>query len=304
MTLQQIQGLRRSISLTGIVMEYRPKAFIADRVLPTIPVETEQGIYYKWDNGNFSIPETLRAPRSVYKEIDFSATEETFKAREDGLEARIDDRERRQARGILDPDAGLARRLTNAILLSRERRIANLVTSTTNITQNTTLVGAAQWSDPTSDPAADAATARAAIRAATGFLPNTLTIGQAVKEGLRLHPAIIDFVDGGRPTDQDLADFFEVAEVIVAQTIYNTAREGATASLADIWGKDALFYYRNADNATIDDPSFGYQFVTQDTTAFRYRDVTVNCDVVRVTEIRAAKLTAPELGYLVKNAVA
>ena len=304
MLLQQIQGLRRSISLTGIVMEYRPRLYVADRAMPVIGVDSEQGIYHKWDMGNFAIPETLRNPRSVYKEIDFAFSEETFRAREDGIEGRIDDRERRQARGVLDPDAGLARRLTNAILLSRERRIANLLTNAANITQNTTLVGAAQWSDPTSDPAGDAADARAEIRGATGFLPNTLLIGYSVFEGLILHPAVIDFVDGGRPTEQDLAEFFKVEEVIVGQTIYNAAREGATTTLNDVWGRDALFYYRNTDNASIDDPSFGYQFEVDGMSAFRYRDAKVNCDVIRVTEIRAAKITAAELGYLVKDAVA
>lgn len=302
MILPAIQGLRLSITLTGIAIEYRPKNFVIDRILPGVGSATEQGIYYTWDFGNFNVPETLRNPRAVYKEIDFTATEQTFKAREDGLEGRIDDRERRQAVGILDPDAGLTRRLTNAILLSRERRGINLLTNPANITQNTTLVGAAQWTDPTSDPAADASTAQSTIRAATGWTANVVAMGQSTRNALRLHPAVIDFVEGARPNDQDLADFFEVEEVVVAGAVYNTAREGGTTALSDLWGGDVLFFHRTA-NPSIDEPNFGYQFVVQDTNVFRYREAKVNCDVIRVTEIKAQKLTAPELGYLIVDAV-
>jgi hypothetical protein len=301
--LQTIQGLRLATSLVPIVVEYRPKGFIIDEVAPTVPVNLEQGIYYKFDSGNFAVPETLRAPRSVYKEIDWSMSEDTYKANEHGLEGRIDDRERKNVPGALDLDVGLTRRLTNGVLLGRERRGASLLMSTANITQNTTLVGAAQWSDPTSNPGTQASAARTAIRAKTGFLPNQLTMGYAVFESLRIHPLIIDFVEGARPTLQDIAEYFEVERVVVAQTIYNAAKEGQTDSLSDVWGKDALFSF-TTENVAIDEPSFAYQFVVQELQPFRYRDTTVNCDVLRVTEIRAIKIVAPELAYLVKAAVA
>jgi hypothetical protein len=191
-------------------------------------------------------------------------------------------------------------------MLSRERRGATALTSTANVPYNTTLVGAAQWSDSasvTSSPSAVAALARASMRGKTGFLPNQLTIGYAVKEALRKHPEVLDFTEGGRPTDQDLADFFEVERVIVAEAIYNTAKAGQTAVTGDVWGKDALFSH-TTQNISIDEPSFAYQFVNRPLQPFRYRDEKVTCDIVRISEIRGLKIVAPELGYLVKAAVA
>lgn len=302
-TLRQIQGLRLSTTLMPIVIEYRPRGFILDQVAPTVPVAMEQGFYYKFDFGNFSVPDTLREPRTVYKEMEWTFSEETFKLREDGLEGRIDDRERDNVPGEIDLDVGLTRRLTNMVMLSRERRGALALTSTANIPQNTTLAGPAQWTDPTSNPQAVAATARQVIRNATGALPNQLTLGYAVYEALRIHPQVIDFVEGDRPTVADLANFFEVQRVVVAETIFNTAKAGQAAALGDVWGKDALFSY-TTENISIDEPSFAYQFVNRALSPFRYRDTYVNCDIIRVSEIRGLKITAPELGYLVKNAAA
>lgn len=304
-TLQQILSLPQDRMLTGVALEFRPDpgALIADDVLPVVPVTFESAGYYVFDDTNFNIPETKRNPRGVYKEIDFGLSTDNYRAEEYGIEARIDDRERKNSPGALDLDIGKTRRTTNAILLARERRVANLVTNTANVTQNQTLSGTAQWSDPTSDPAAIARAARTAIRSKTGVKPNKLAIGNDVFESLRIHPKLLDFMDGGKPSVQDLAEFFEVQTVIVAGAIYNTAKEGQAATLVDLWGKDALFYYQSGIVAS-DEPSFGYQFEAQTLAVFRYRDVPVNCDVIRVNEIRAEKITSVRLGYLVKNAVA
>lgn len=303
MTLQQLLALPQDRMLTNVAVEFEPKGMIADRVMPVVPVVFESAGYYTFDDSNFNIPEAKRNPRAVYKEIEFGMGTDSYRAEEYGLEARIDDRERRNSPGALDLDVGKTRRLTNGVLLNRERRVANLVTNTANVTQNTTLVGAAQWSDPTSDPGTNARTARSTIRSKTGVRPNKLALGYDVFESLRVHPRVIDFMDGGRASEADLAEYFEVDEVIVAEAIYNTAKEGQAATLTDLWGKDALFFYQSPIVAA-DEPSFGYQFEALAMGVFRYRDIPVNCDIIRVNEIRAEKIASIKLAYLIKAAVA
>lgn len=303
MTLQQLLALPQDRMLTQVAIEFQPTGFVADRVLPVIPVVFESAGFYTFDDSNFSIPEMKRNPRGVYKEIDFGASTDTYKAEEYGIAARIDDRERRNSPGPLNLDVSKTRRITNAALLNRERRVASLVTNTANVTQNTTLVGAAQWSDLTSDPSTVARTARTTIRQKTGVNPNKLTLGSEVYEALRIHPKVIDFMDGGRATVADLAEYFEVDEVIVAGAVYNSAKEGQATVLADLWGKDALFHFQSPI-VSADEPSFGYQFEAAKLTIFRWRDVPVNCDVLRINEIRAEKIASIKLAYLVKAAVA
>jgi hypothetical protein len=302
MTLQQILALPQDRMLSQVAVEFAPVGFIADRVLPVVNVNFEAAGYYTFDDTNFAIPDMKRNPRGVYKEIDFGMSTDNYRAEEYGIAARIDDRERKNAPGVLDLDLSKTRRLTNAALLNRERRVANLVTNTANVPFNTTLVGAAQWSDPTSDPGATAKLARNSLRSKTGVLPNRLTIGWNVYEALRTHPKVVDFLDGGRATEADLAEYFEVQEVIVARAIYNSAAEGLSTTLTDLWGNDALFTYQSAI-VSADEPSFGYQFAAAPLTVFRWRDVPVNCDVIRINEIRAEKIASTKLGYLVKAAV-
>lgn len=302
MTLQEILALPRDRMLTNVAVEFRNNQFIADDLVPVVPVVLESAGYYIFDDGNYNIPEAKRNPRAVYKEIDFGLTHDSYRAEEYGIETRIDDRERRNAPGALDLDIGKTRRATNAILLNRERRIANLLTNTANVTLNTTLAGAAKFSDPTSDPAGVARTARAAVRSASGYEVNSLMLSRDVAEQLRIHPQVVDFFDGGRPAVADLADFFEVQNVYVGQTMYNTAKEGQAVSLGQLWGNDMLFYYKSGIVAA-DEPSFAYQFEAQALNVWRYRDIKVKCDVIGVGEIRAEKIVSTRLGYLVKSAI-
>lgn len=302
MTLQQILALPQDRMLSQVAVEFQPNGFIADQVLPVVPVVFEAAGYYTFDDTNFNIPEMKRNPRGVYKEIDFGMGSDNYRAEEYGAEARIDDRERRNAPGALDLDVGKTRRLTNGALLNRERRVANLVTNTANVTNNETLAGAAQWSDPSSDPSAAARRARNSMRSKAGVLPNRLTIGWNVYEALRVNPKVIDYMDGGRASEADLAEYFEVEKVIVARAIYNSGREGLATNLVDLWGNDALFHYQSPV-VSADEPSFGYQFEAARLAIFRYRDVTVNCDIIRVNEIRAEKIASTRLGYLIKSAV-
>jgi hypothetical protein len=303
LTLQQLLALPQDRMLSNVAVEFQPVGFVADAVLPVVPVNFESAGYYVFDDTNFNIPEAKRNPRGVYKEIDFGLATDSYKAEEYGIAVRIDDRERRNAPVQINLDIGKTRRATNGILLNRERRVANLVTNTANVTQNTTLAGAAQWSDPTSNPASVARTGRDLIRSKTGVIFNRMAMSYAVYESLRIHPALIDFVEGARPTEADIAEYFEVDQIVVARAIYNSAKEGQASTLADLWGKDALFYFQSPI-VQADEPSFGYQFEALALTVFRWRDVPVNCDVIRVNEIRAEKIVSAKLAYLVKAAVA
>lgn len=301
-----IAEVRQDQAQTRISVEYAndQSEYIADGVLPTVPVVLESDIYYVYDKSRFGIPEAKRNARAVYKEIDWSATKDSYFAEEYGLEGRIDDRERRNSVAEFDLDSQMTETLTDAILLNRERRVANLVTNPSNVTQNATLSGTARWDDAVnSDPRANTATARIAVRTVGGNIGiNTLAIGWRVWESLQVNQQFLDYLDGNIPTLDAAANFFQVDEVLVGGALYNTARQGQTVSLGDIWGKMALFFHRERRPA-LRRPSFGYQMVVQDLQVFRYRDVPVNCDVIRVNEIRAEKLVAPQLGYLYLSVV-
>jgi hypothetical protein len=291
--------------MTEVSLQYGPTGHIADQVLPPVRVTLEDGQYLVYDKSRFNTPEAQRRPRSRYKEIDWKFSKDAYHAEEYGLESRIDDRERDNSPDALGLDTTTTEILTDNILNNRERRVANLVLNTSNVTQNTTLAGAAQWSDASGgDPIGVSITAQTTIQASTGFTPNTAVMGFKVWQQLRNNPKITAFLgDTEQLTKQRLAQILGVEEVLVGTVLYNTAKAGQTAVLGDVWGKDVLFFYREP-RPQQRRPSFGYRFFTQALRAFRWRDTPVNCDVIRVNEIRAEKIVAASLGYLVKAAVA
>lgn len=301
-TLAQV---REDPILTNISIQYGPTGHIADQVLPAVPVAKEDGQYLIYDMSRFNTPEAKRNPRSRYREVEWSRTKASFHAEEYGLESRIDDRERDNSFAPLDLDGDTTEILTENILNNRERRVANLVLSTANVTQNTTLVGAAQWSDASGgDPIGVAQTAAATIQAANGQLPNSVVMGYKVWNKLITNAKIkAELVEGEQLSVARLAALFGVQNVYIGTVLTATSKKGQAVTLGDVWGKDVLFYYQQP-RPSPRRPSFGYQFRVQGLKTFRWRDTPVNCDVIRVNEIGAEKIVAASLGYLVKAAIA
>lgn len=296
--------------LSGVSVQYQPAqgGYLADMVGPPVPVKLESASYWKYDMSRFDVPYSKRAPRSEYNRVEWSTTRDSYAAEEYGLEIPIDDRERDNAVGPLDLEVDSTEIVTDMVLNNREKRWADLVLSTSVITQNDTLTGGEQWDDYTSgasDPIGAAAVARQTIYAATGYRPNTLLLGNNAYEALLQHPSImerIQFSERAIVTRQLLATLFQVDEVLVGGVLRRTSNAGATDVLADVWGNDALFFYKEM-RPSLKRASFAYTFRVRPLRAFRYREEKIASDIIRVTEIQDEKIVAPQLAYLFKDVV-
>lgn len=296
--------------LTNVSIQYQPAqgGYLADDILPPIAVKKESGVFWKYDKSRFDVPDSIRAPRSHYNKIDWSTLQDTYAAAEYGLEGEIDDRERDNSVAPLDLDVDTAEITTDMMLNNREGRVATLVLNASVVTNGVdyTSTPGLQWSDPGSDPILAATTARNNLFGRLGYKPNKLLLGNDVYEILRAHPAIVEriqFSERAIITKQILAALFEVDEILVGGVLRRTSQQGATDVIADIWAGAALFFY-SENRPSLKRASFGYQFRVRDLRTFKYRDDSRATDIVRVTEIQGEKLIAPELGYLVRAAIA
>jgi hypothetical protein len=284
-----------------------PEGYLADQVLPPVPVQKESAAYWVYDKSRLDAPDSKRAPRSEYNRIDWNVTTDTYLAEQYGLEGEIDDEERKNAASPLDLDVDTTEIVTDMVLNNREKRVADLVTSTAVITQNVTLTGTQQWSDPASDPLANATTARTTIYgAAPGYTPNTMLMGYKVFEALKNHAdikEIVKYTERAIITRQILAAVFEVDEVLIGKVSRRISKEGATDAFTDVWGKDVLFFFKES-RPSLKRASFGYQMRQNDLKVFRYREDKRDTDVIRVSEKQDEKIVSPNLAYLIKNAVA
>jgi hypothetical protein len=295
--------------LTNISLQFQaaPDGYLADQILPSVPVVKESAAYWIYDKSRMDTPDSKRAPRSDYARIDWNVTTDTYLAEQYGLEGEIDDEERTNAASPLDLDVDTTEIVTDMVLNNREKRVADLVLATATVTQNVTLAGITQWSDATSDPLGAVKTGRTTIyTGAPGYTPNTFLMGYLVFEGLKLHPdikEIVKYTERAIITKQILAAVFEVDEVLVGKVIRRTSMEGQADTFGDVWGKDALLFYREM-RPTLKRASFGYQMRQKDLRVFRYREDKRDTDVIRVSEKQDEKIISAALGYLFKAAVA
>jgi hypothetical protein len=293
--------------LTNVSVQFQPApdGYLADAVLPPVPVAKESAAYWVYDRSRFDAPDSKRAPRSEYNRIDWDVSTDTYLAEQYGLEGEIDDEERKNAAAPLDLDVDTTEIVTDMVLNNREKRVTDLVLNTAVVTQTTALAGGDRWNLTSSDPLTDIQTGRVTIFDATGYRPNTLAIGYKVFEALKLHPdikEIIKYTERAIVTRQLLAAVFEVDEVLVGSVLRRTSKEGQPDTFTDAWGKNALLFYRET-RPSLKRASFGYQMRQNDLRVFRYREDKRDTDVIRVTEKQDEKIVSASLAYLITTVV-
>ncbi|CCD89838.1 conserved protein of unknown function [Bradyrhizobium sp. ORS 285] len=297
--------------LTDISLGYQNADYIADLLLPTVPVGVQSGKHFVYDKGKFRSLDSRRGAGARSKEVTLNLTPGlTFFCEDHAAKQFVPDEDVKNAHAGMDPYVDATENVTEMMLVEKEVNAASLLLNTSNITQNTTLSGTSQWSDDNSDPIRDVRTAKNVIRSSVIQVPNTLMLSQSVRDKLIDHPAIIDrfkYVQGGIITNEMLARAFDVDRVIIGAAQKNTAVEGQSDSMSDIWGKNALLCYIN--------PRRGQKIVTLGVTYQWQTPVVERLQGVdeidrrgqfirRGEDYRDMELVAPGSAYLFANAIA
>lgn len=307
--MPEVNNVHTDAILSNISVMYRNAQFVGLQMLPVVPVKKESDKYYIYNSkaDRFRIPDTLRAPKTESKTVDWKVTTGTYQCEEHALNDLIDDREKANADKPLNLAVDTTEFLTDLILLAQEKRIADYLSSETYMTNYTTLSGTDQWSDySNSDPVGDIETGKETIHGKIFQFPNTLLLGQQVYNKLKHHPDVIDrfkYVKKGIITPDMLADLFEVERVIVGASGYNTAKEGQTASYSYLWGKVAILAYVEKKPG-IKKPSLGYTFQSRKFKVRKARIETKHSDWIEASHVVDEKLVSVDCGYLIKAAVA
>lgn len=235
--------------LTDISLGFKNAAYIADLLLPTLPVKHQSGKHFVYDKGMFRSEDAKRGPGARSKEVTHSiSTGLTYFCEDHALKEFVADEDVDNAPAGVDPYVDATQNVTERHFVSREIEAAAMLTSTGVITQNATLSGTSQWSDSNSDPKKAIKDAAETIRDSIMVDPNTLVLSKKVFNELADHPALVERVKYsqlGILTADLLARFFEVDRVIIGAAKKNASKEGQADSMSDIWGKDALLAYIN-----------------------------------------------------------
>lgn len=252
-------------ALSEMALGYRPDGVIADMIFPVVNVAKQSDLYTIWSRADrLRIHDTKRAPATEAKIIEESVSSSTYFAKNYALKTSVPVEDMANADPLFldNLNSGKAELVMDGLLLDQEVRVANQVTSGTNV-GSYAAVGSS-WTGAGADPIGDVNIMLDNVQYSTGKRPNRLTFGLKAWQVFRRHADVRNIIfgtnnGGGFASVAQVADLFEVEEILVGGSFQNAAGEGLTEDLSSIWG-DHVLAHHSPLSSTRERPSFGYLF--------------------------------------------
>lgn len=298
------------------MIAFEKSDYISEQILPVKTVKQTTGIVPGYGNNHLRISKTAHVGKGEYRLLDTENYEsDTYNISDHGIKEIVTKRAKDNSNKPYDALIDATDFLTSVQMTVKEKGLADTLTSTSIITQNTTLTGTQQYnnrSNADSKPIENRAAAISAIRATSGMVANTAIMSWEVMEALRYHEAFLDtlgfkdFKPGGLSYG-DVARALSVEKVLVGKAMYNDSVQGQSDSLKPIWGKDLIYAYV-ADSLKLKQKTLGMEIRTNGTSPreIRRRDVDepVGATKVICTDNYDQLLSNVECAYLIKDAIA
>lgn len=299
--------------LTNVSQAYIPDGFISESVLPLISVQQKSGLLGKYGKNHLRIEHSLVGGRGEYRRVEpIVRSSTTYNIESHGLEGLVTEDDYRNVELPYDAEKDETIGLNNLIWLNKEYALASTLTSTSIMTQNTTLVGTDQLSDYTnSDPLGVFKTARLGVYNGCGMPPNSALMSWEVANTLAYSTGILEalgysFNRAGQLSDQELAKAMGVENLYIAKPKYNTAKEGQTDALSSVWGKHIVFFVAPTSAAPYQ-TSLGYRVALkgQQRRVFKYAvNNPPNATGIICDDSYDFLISDVGAGYLIANAIA
>lgn len=318
--VSDIQGeVRVDQYLTNFSMAWRQgqDQFIAPAAATPVPVNNQSDKYAIFPRGYFWRDEAEVRPlggRPV--QVGYKVENGQYLAEEWALEHTIDDRQRANTDQPYNLDESGVMLLEGKMMI-REDRIWSQSFFREGIWayDYEGNVDFAEFNDLAADPVATVNKFRRVVSKGSGFKANTIVLGANVADALDIHPAIterIKYTQTGIITLQLLAQMFKVKNVIVAESMYNAANEGADDDLQYIVDENGFWMGYIEPTARMNAPTAIARFAwtglipgamnKMGGVINRGRDDRAYSDWIHSRSAFDMKLVAPDLGVFFKNA--
>ena len=296
--------------------EMAMEGYVATQVLPIFEVKEQTANF-----GKLTLKELMkdqdvaRASGAAYARTDFKLEQDNYTCEEYGIEIPVDERNARIYQRYFDSEVQAARIARSVILREHEKRVAALLFNTTTFSGKTSAV-TTEWSTTASATIlADVKTAMKAVKAQCGVMADTMLISDTVWFDVIDNAGIIDRVKYNEHTDVKrkqftttaIADALGLKRIIVANGVKNTAKEGQSVSIADIWDDEYALIFKMAEGNDLESPSLGHTFhwnmdgSSPKGTVETYYSTERRANIVRVRHDVDEKVKFVEAGYLLSN---
>lgn len=300
------------------------KGFIADQVFPIVPVETQTGLYYVFNEADLNRDTAQRrADASESAGDSFELSEDAFRCEVYALHKDVGDQLQANYRDVPGtPFNSAARFIVNKMRLRQELAFSESYlkagvwgTDLEGIASGTpTADQFVQFDNDAANPVDAIEEWKDRIYDATGLEPNVLALGKRAYTALRTHPDIREqfkYTTAENITQEMLANVLEIEKLVVSRGIYNTAKKGKGVSNTRIFDKGALLVHAAASPG-VEVASAGYilqwtgisQGLGESIATKQFRIEERNADRVESQIAFDHKVVASSLGLFTANAVA
>ncbi len=301
-----------SAPLSNLAISYRNLGFVASEFLPIMPVKFEADKYYKFYKEELRRIKALRAMGAESHEVKWTVTTETYTAEEYALKQIVPDRLRANADPAIRPEQVTTKKLLSWLYLDYEKRAQALVQEAAGVTAGATPTVKWDGTSPTIEDDVD--TAKKSIRQNAGVLPNKILMSADVKDVVKKDSVIRNLIRYTMPAAAGLLTSGELPPVlwnlktVIGNSIENTAREGQTNVIADVWNDNVLVAYVDP-TPSLDALTLGFtmrvkQGGTLEVLVTKWREDSRKGDMVEVSIIQDEKICATECGYLITDSLA
>jgi hypothetical protein len=300
--------------LSNLLVKYRNEAMLWSLLMPQIKVGKRSDKYFFYTKADgFRLYDDKIGPKSMPNEVDWSVSIDSYSVKDHAFADWLPQEVIDNADNPLQPEIDTVEFLNMLMDIAQEKRVADIVfTAATYPTGNkVTLTGNDQWGGSSDDPIDDVL---AAVEG-TFLRANTLVFGQAAWQVFRKLPEVLDAVKsstrqqgtpGGLATTPEIAALFEVERVLIGRARYISTKEGQTPTYTRLWGKHCVALYVDP-NPGVRSITFGATFSEMGRQV--QRDFDQKRGVKGAHYLKCAwnsdeKVIAPDLGYMIENAVA
>ena len=305
--------------LSGLLLGTQNEGMIADEVMPPIFSSKLTGKVAKMGEEHYRVDFMARQPGTPGHMIDFDVSSTGFSIEEFRLEFPVDDSVRdtyddpfdafRDGTMVINAKAGLKKEILVASLLTTTGNYATGHTDTTDRNWDGAAVGL-----PVDDVqrAIELIISKKGVTEGNMFGWCSYKVFQMLRKNNQIKNVYLNTVPGaaavGSLSAQQVAACLGLAGLFVSPCIQNTAKKGATATKAYVWGAENFGVFYKAKTSGIMVPGFAYQVFPRipilpggQVVVDRYRKEDITSDVVRGRLLLDQIVGDNELGFLFTN---
>ena len=251
--------LRISVALTNVIRNYKyeEQTMIQDIVSPQEAVGGSTGTFKTLGKEiiRTGISDAL-GPHGKASELSYSASESSYTCQPYAFKMMVTDRDVRDSPTIHNPRKHATIMCMHGLKLRRELRLVTLADATSNATAI-----APDWDDDAATIVADVLAGKKSQKALLGFKPNTFVFGDHIGDEIIGQQDIIDYLKTvaalQKPSSwfesldgSDLPSKFFKMRLLQPDVMHDTALEGATVSLENVWGDNAYLIHVDGSGNT------------------------------------------------------